>query len=56
MFSSQTGSESSKVSDKVTRELLHMKDTLAVVIENYEDTNEIAIKRYPNKSNHKSES
>ena len=45
LFSNQTGRESSKVSDKVTRELLKTKDTLAVVIENYKQTNEIIIKR-----------
>ena len=45
MFSNQTGRESSKVSDKVTLELLKIKDTIAIVIENYEETNEIIIKR-----------
>lgn len=45
MFSNQSGYESSKVSDKVTRKLLEIKDTLAVVVEHYEDTNEIIIKR-----------
>lgn len=45
LFSAQTGAESTKLSNKVTRELLKMKDSLAVVIENYEDTNEIVIKR-----------
>lgn len=51
-FSSQTGRESSKVSDKVTRELLKIKDTICVVIENYQDTGEIVIKRNSNQSNH----
>lgn len=45
MFSSQTGSESSKVSDRVTRELLKIKDTLAVVMENHQNISEIVIKR-----------
>ncbi len=45
MFSNQTGRESSKMSDKVTRKLLQIKDTLAVVIENHEQTNEWTIKR-----------
>lgn len=45
LFSSQTGAESTELSNKVTRKLLQIKDTLAVVIENYEDTNEIVIKR-----------
>lgn len=45
-FSNQSGYESSKVSDKVTRKLLQIKDTLEIVIENYEETNEIIIKRY----------
>lgn len=45
LFSSQTGRESSKVSDRVTRELLKMKDTLSVMIEHYQDTNEVVIKR-----------
>lgn len=45
MFSSQSGRESGKVSERVTRELLKIKDTLSVVIDHYEDTNEIIIKR-----------
>ena len=45
MFSNQTGYESSKMSDKVTRKLLQIKDTLEIVIENYEENNEIVIKR-----------
>lgn len=44
IFSSQTGRQSSKVSKRVTKELLKIKDTISVVIENYEDTNEIVIK------------
>lgn len=55
-FSSQTGRESSKVSDKVTRELLKIKDTICVVIENYQDTGEIVIKRNSNQSNHQCQS
>lgn len=53
LFSSQTGRESSQVSEKVTRELLKIKDTLSVVIENYQDTNEIVLKRNPNQSHYK---
>ncbi len=45
LFSSQTGAQSTKLSNKVTKKLLQMKDTLSVVIENYEDTNEIMLKR-----------
>lgn len=45
MFSNQTGYESSKVSDKVTRKLLQVKDTLEIVVENYEQNKEIVIKR-----------
>lgn len=45
LFSAQTGAESTKLSNKVTKQLLKIKDTLAIVIENYEDTNEIVIKR-----------
>ena len=45
LFSSQTGAESTELSNKVTRKLLQIKDTLSVVIENYEDTNEIMLKR-----------
>lgn len=52
LFSSQTGRESSKVSDKVTRELLKIKDTISVVMEHYENTNEFVIKRNSNQSNH----
>lgn len=48
LFSNQTGRESSKVSDKVTRELLKIKDTLVVILENYEETNELVIKRSGN--------
>lgn len=52
-FSSQSGRESSKMSEKVTRELLKIKDTLAVVLENYENNNEVVIKRSGNKSDYK---
>lgn len=45
VFSSQTGAQSTKLSNKVTKQLLQMKDTLSVVIENYEDTNEMMLKR-----------
>lgn len=45
LFSSQTGRESSRVSTKVTRELLKTKDTLTAVMEHYKDTNKIVIKR-----------
>lgn len=45
LFSSQTGAESTKLSNQVTKKLLQIKDTLAVVIENYEETNEIVLKR-----------
>lgn len=45
MFSSQTGRESSKVSEKVTKELLKIKDTLSVIMETYKDTDEVVIKR-----------
>ena len=45
LFSSQTGKESTELSNKVTRKLLQMKDTLAIVIENYEESDEIVIKR-----------
>lgn len=45
LFSAQTGAESTKLSNNVTKQLLKIKDTLAIVIENYEDTNEIVIKR-----------
>lgn len=44
IFSSQSGRQSSKVSEKVTRKLLKIKDTISVMVENYEDTNEIIIK------------
>lgn len=44
LFSNQTGSESSRLSDKVTRKLLQVKDVLSVVMEHYEQTNEIVIK------------
>ena len=53
LFSSQTGAESTKLSNKVTKKLLQMKDTLSVVIENYEQNNEIMIKRNRNQSNYK---
>ena len=53
-FSSQTSRQSSKVSENVTRELLKIKDTISVVIENYEENNEIVLKRSRNKSNYKS--
>ncbi len=45
LFSSQTGAESTKLSNQVTKKLLQIKDTLAIVIENYEHTNEIVLKR-----------
>ena len=50
VFSSQTGRESSKVSEQVTRELLKMKDTLSIVLEN--DFKELTIKRNSSKSNY----
>lgn len=53
MFSSQTGRESTQISNKVTRKLLEIKDRICIVLENYEDTNEFVIKRYRNKSNNK---
>ena len=56
LFSSQSARESSKVSDKVTRELLKIKDTLVVVMENYKDTHEIVLKRSRNSANYKSKS
>ena len=43
-FSGQNGSESGRVSEKVTRKLLQIKDKLEIVAENYEETNEIVIK------------
>lgn len=43
-FSGQNGSDSGKVSEKVTKKLLQIKDTLEIVVENYEETNEIVIK------------
>lgn len=52
MFSSQSGYESSKISDKVTRKLLEIKDKLTVVVEHYEETNEIIIRRNRDKSYH----
>lgn len=44
MFSSQNGAESGRVSERVTKKLLQIKDTLEIVIENYEETNKLAIK------------
>ena len=44
LFSSQTGAESGKVSEKVTKKLLEIKDKLEIVVEHYQDTNEIIIK------------
>ena len=53
MFSSQSGKESTKVSDKVTKKLLQIKDTLVIVMDNYENTNELVIRRNTNRSNNK---
>ena len=52
LFSSQTGRESSKVSDKVTRELLKVKDTLSIVMETCKDATGISIKRNQNQSDY----
>lgn len=56
LFSSQTGRESSKMSDKVTRELLKIKDTLSVVIERHKEANEILVKRNTDQSHHQRKS
>lgn len=44
MFSSQNGAESGKVSEKVTRKLLQIKDKLEIVVDTYKETNEIVIR------------
>ena len=51
LFSNQTGAESTRVSKKVTKEILRIKDKLVVVIDNYEDTGEIVIRRNTDKPN-----
>lgn len=45
MFSSQTGKESTQISNQVTRELLKMKDRVCVILEHYQETNEMMLKR-----------
>ena len=44
MFSSQNGAESGRVSEKVTRKLLQIKDKLEIVVDTYKETNEIVIR------------
>ena len=44
MFSNQTGAESGKVSEKVTKKLLQTKDALEIVEDTYKETNEIVIR------------
>lgn len=44
MFSGQNGAESGKMSEKVTKRLLQIKDKMEIVIETYETTNEIVIR------------
>lgn len=44
MFSNQTGAESGRVSEKVTKKILQTKDTLEIVEDTYKETNEIVIR------------
>lgn len=44
MFSGQNGAESGKVSEKVTKKILQIKDKMEIVMETYETTNEIVIR------------